>query len=222
MIGRYNMKMALPPNIPTLRAQNTGNLTRVDNVFCTESLMDILVKCDTDKASKPVKTDHFPIVTQIDILAPQAVWKPCHNFRMAEWPELVQTLSDDLNNLPAPTEIYDANTFIHRLDTLNEKIQNAIKKHVKLTKPSPYSKRWWSTDLAKEKKKKQQLGGRSKYHRLVPGHPIHDEYRTQRNRYAECIREAKAEHWVEWLEGLDQASIWNASRLVTSPSTDAT
>jgi hypothetical protein len=26
---------------------------------------------------------------------------------------------------------------------------------------------------------------------------------------------------VEWLEGLDQASIWNVSRLVTSPATDA-
>jgi endonuclease/exonuclease/phosphatase family metal-dependent hydrolase len=83
MIGRHNMKMALPPAIPTLRAQNTGNITRVDNMFCTESLMDALVKCDTDEASRPVKTDHFPIVTQIDIYAPQAEWKPCYNFRLA-------------------------------------------------------------------------------------------------------------------------------------------
>ena len=35
------------------------------------------------------------------------------------------------------------------------------------------------------------------------------------------IRNAKAEHWVEWLEGLDQTSVWQASRLVTSPATDA-
>src|ERR1700733_1067822 len=32
---------------------------------------------------------------------------------------------------------------------------------------------------------------------------------------------AKAEHWVEWLEGLDKSSIWQASKLVTSPATDA-
>ena len=221
MIGRHNMKMALPLAIPTLRAQNTGNLTRVDNVFCTESLMDALVKCDTDEASRPVKTDHFPIITQIDIYAPQAVWKPRHNFRLTEWPEFIKTLSDDLDNIPIPTEIHDTDTFTHRLNMLNEKIQNAIKLHVKLTKPSPYSKRWWSTDLTKEKKKTLQLGGRAKYHRLVPNHPIHEEYRTQRNHYAEYIREAKAEHWVEWLEGLDQTSIWQASRMVTSPATDA-
>ena len=35
------------------------------------------------------------------------------------------------------------------------------------------------------------------------------------------IHNAKAEHWVEWLKGLDQTSVWQASRLVTSPATDA-
>ena len=142
MIGRHNMKMALPPAIPTLCAQNTSNLTRVDKVFCTESLMDALVKCDTDEAARPVKTDHFPIVTQFNIHALQVMWKPQHNFRLTEWPELIQTLSDDLNNIPIPTEIHDTDTFTHRLNMLNEKIQNAINKHVKLMKPSPYSKRW--------------------------------------------------------------------------------
>lgn len=29
------------------------------------------------------------------------------------------------------------------------------------------------------------------------------------------------EHWVEWLERLNQSSIWQASRLVTSLATDA-
>ena len=35
------------------------------------------------------------------------------------------------------------------------------------------------------------------------------------------ILTAKAEHWVEWLEGLDEVSVWQASRLVTAPATDA-
>jgi hypothetical protein len=76
-------KDLLPLAIPTLRAQNTGNLTRVDNVFRTEYIMDALIKCNTDKASRPVKTDHFPIITQIDVNAPQAVGKPRYNYRMA-------------------------------------------------------------------------------------------------------------------------------------------
>jgi hypothetical protein len=35
------------------------------------------------------------------------------------------------------------------------------------------------------------------------------------------IQKAKAEYWVEWLEGLDKTSIWKVSRLVTLLVTDA-
>ncbi|KAF5370505.1 hypothetical protein D9615_010347 [Tricholomella constricta] len=45
---------------------------------------------------------------------------------------------------------------------------------------------------------------------MVPGHPIHEEYRQSRNAYSEMIRSAKAEHWAEWLEGLDESSVWTA------------
>jgi hypothetical protein len=96
-----------------------------------------------------------------------------------------------------------------------------IEKHVKLMTPSPYSKRWWTKELVSEKKKMQQLGGRSRYHPQNAQHPVHDEYQCQPNHYLEMIWEAKAEHWVEWLEGLNETSIWEASRLVTSPATDA-
>ena len=47
-----------------------------------------------------------------------------------------------------------------------------------------------------------------------------DNYHTQRNKYSAFIKKAKTEHWEEWLEGLDQVSIWQASRLVTSPATN--
>ena len=76
------------------------------------------------------------------------------------------------------------------------------------------------SDLANEKKKMQQLGGRAKYHRLNMRHPVHEEYRRQRNHYSEMIRKAKTEHWIEWLEGLDESSVWQASRIVMSPATD--
>ena len=49
MLGCYEMKMVLPPQIPTLKAHNRGNLTWVDNVFCTEELLDAIIKCNTDE-----------------------------------------------------------------------------------------------------------------------------------------------------------------------------
>jgi hypothetical protein len=78
------------------------------------------------------------------------------------WTELVKTVRENLTNIPPPTEIESIQEFDTALKNLNRAIQDAIEKHVKLTKPSPYSKRWWTSDLANEKKKMQQLGGKSK------------------------------------------------------------
>ncbi|KAF8223896.1 hypothetical protein L208DRAFT_1515704 [Tricholoma matsutake] len=158
------MKMVLPPYIPTLCLHSTGNYTRVNNVFCTEGLMDVVIKCNTEDVMRPVKTDHYPIITQIDIYAPKTAWKLRQNFRLADWTELVKTLKDDLANIPPPTEIVTMQEFDDKLKVLNITIQNAIEKHVKLTTPSPYSKRWWTKELASKKKKMQQLRGRSRYH----------------------------------------------------------
>jgi predicted transcriptional regulator len=77
--------------------------------------------------------------------------------------ELVKTLKESLANLPPPTEIKNIQAFDEKLKTLNNVIQDTINKHVEKAKPSPYSKRWWSTELSEEKKQMQQLAGRAKY-----------------------------------------------------------
>ncbi|KAF8237143.1 hypothetical protein L208DRAFT_1518974 [Tricholoma matsutake] len=49
MLGRHNMKMVLPPYIPTLCSHSTSNHTQVNNLFCTEGLMDA---CNTEDATR--------------------------------------------------------------------------------------------------------------------------------------------------------------------------
>jgi hypothetical protein len=115
---------------------------------------------------------------------------------MADSPELVQTLSNNLANLPPPTEITSIQEFDTKLKALNNAINDAINKHVKVSLQSPHSKRWWSSDRADAKRKMKRLRGRSKYHRTNLHYPVHEEYRIQRNLYSENIRAAKAEHWL--------------------------
>ena len=57
------LEMALPPTIPTLEATRTKNLTRPDNVFCTETLLQSLRSCSVAPELRPTRTDHFPILT---------------------------------------------------------------------------------------------------------------------------------------------------------------
>jgi len=116
------MKMALPAYTPTLQAHSTKNHTRVDNVFCSTDLLNVIVKCDTDDESHPVKMNHYPIVTQIDICAPRIKITPRQNFRQVNWTELVKTLKENLANLPPPTEIPSIQSFDKKLKALNEAI----------------------------------------------------------------------------------------------------
>ena len=57
--------------------------------------------------------------------------------------------------------------------------------------------------------------------RDYPDHPVHKEYRQQHNKYAQHIKQAKDDHWVAWLENLDMSGIWQASKFISSPPSDA-
>ena len=43
LISKYDMKMVLPKDIPTLEACTTKNFTRVDSVFCSAELYDLFI-----------------------------------------------------------------------------------------------------------------------------------------------------------------------------------
>ena len=65
LVTQYNMKMTLPEDILTLQALATGNMTHVDNVFCSNTLLDHLVTCITKPEDRLAKADHFPNSTYI-------------------------------------------------------------------------------------------------------------------------------------------------------------
>jgi hypothetical protein len=65
IIHRYDLRMALPPKRPTLRAHSTGNWTRPDNVWCTSHTSDLFIKCDTNPGLQGPITDHLPILSTV-------------------------------------------------------------------------------------------------------------------------------------------------------------
>ena len=67
LISHYDMRMALPPYIPTLQAFSTGNWTRPDNVWCTGHTTDLFTKCTTAPGARGPNTDHLPIHLELDL-----------------------------------------------------------------------------------------------------------------------------------------------------------
>ena len=220
MLSRYNMKMALPKDIPTLKASSTGNHTRVDNVFCSDHLLNAIISCDTSPEQRPPKADHYPIITTFDITIAEGHQDPRPNFRLTNWEQFVNTLKQKLEGLACDTEIDTITEFNQRLDALNIAVNETIVQHVPNVKPSPYTKRWWTKDLAIARKATQKLARKAFKARFDNNDPIHEQHRQARNQYSESIRTAKIEHWIGWLEGLDETSVWDASRLVTGPASD--
>ena len=99
-------------------------------------------------------------------------------------------------------------------------INTAVEKHVPKSRPSPYSKRWWSKELSALKKTNKTASRRAYRHRAEPQHEAHAAHEEARRQYAETIEKAKKEHWEQWLEELQGDEIWTANKYVDSPSTD--
>ena len=133
------------------------------------------------------------------------------------WPEFLSTLKSNLEEIPQPAPINNVDTFNLKLKALNTSIWDEINVHLEVSKLMPYSKRWWSTDLTKDRKATIKLARKAKWFWDHPNHPIHEAHHLQCNKYADHIKEAKADHWIE---GLNESSVWQAANFISSPTTD--
>ncbi|KAJ4470364.1 hypothetical protein C8J55DRAFT_491822 [Lentinula edodes] len=95
--------MALRGSIPTLQAHNTGNYTRVDNVFCTDTILD-----------------HIPTVNE------REPW----NWAKVDWEVFVGRLEEVLGELELLREIETEETLWTALGNFDAAIQQVIKEVV--------------------------------------------------------------------------------------------
>jgi len=124
LVAEYDLQMILPKHIPTLRAMNSGNLTQLDNVFASSSLVDAVVSCTSLPEDQPTKTDHFPIDTVLNLLPVKAEDVPKPNFRATDWAEFRKALEEKLQNLPTEENIPNNDEFYSRLHDLTHAIRD--------------------------------------------------------------------------------------------------
>ncbi|KAJ7123912.1 hypothetical protein C8R46DRAFT_841262, partial [Mycena filopes] len=155
--------MPLPKGIPTLRSFATGNLTRVDNVFCSPSLLPAYISCDTAPELMPVKTDHFPIIHVLDLAITCDDHQPRPMYRMTDWGDFRKQLLGRLQGLQR-CEAYDSVAEVEQaIAQLEGAIMATVEETVEMSKPSPYSKRWFSKTLKDLKRTSMKLE-RCAYH----------------------------------------------------------
>ena len=80
LVVDQDMFMALPKGIPTLKHMVTKHFFRPDNVFCSNSLVNHILKCDTMPERQPGKTDHHPIATILELVQERTMTNTSYNF----------------------------------------------------------------------------------------------------------------------------------------------
>ena len=219
MIYRFDMRMPLPPNIPTLQALSTGNWTRPDNVWCSNHSTDLFTQCNTNPGLRGPNTDHLPILSTLELPTTRNIPKPSRNFRTTDWKEFANHL---MTLLPTeePKRLTSTAEFREALDSINNALKSTVEAVVPINKPFPSTKRWWTHELNDLRKKKNRLANLSHHWRGIPDHPSHQDHHNTSREYAKMIESTKKEHWENWLLNASERDMWTANKYATDPPTD--
>lgn len=138
LLADYGMDLVLPPGIPTLKHMCTKARHRVDQVFCSSEITNAVMRCDV-LSDRPPCTDHFPVVTVLDLDSARYCPPPTFNFREVDWPEFREHLCERLHQvwLRDPDCNQDFDTM---LEELMQAIRDTITEHFPVSHVSPYTK----------------------------------------------------------------------------------
>ena len=103
---------------------------------------------------------------------------------------------------------------------LSAAIQSAADQCVPKTRPSPFTKRWWTKELSELRRQKKKLRAKSYRLRAQRYHPVHEQATKASDEYAKSLEATKRKHWDDWLEEVDANNIWTAHRYAGASPTD--
>jgi Endonuclease-reverse transcriptase len=219
LLYKHNMILALPKGIPTYQTC-AGNWTRPDSVWRSSSADDPIIRCDILPNIRPLAADHLPIITVINLPLPRSMILPSLDFRNADWPKINTLLKAKLEAESPAVQIRTQEQFISKVDMLIEIITDVLHENLDELKPSPFSRRWWTKELTELKKEQNWLSNKLYKLRDVCNHPIHVEFRASANKFKEVMIETCKQHWIDWLESIEQQEIYTANKYLVSEPTN--
>ena len=219
-ITEQNLYMALPKHIPTLKVMASKNYTRTDNVFVSIDMHNALITCDTKPYDQPPRTDHMPIDTTIDLELRRNTEKMRYDFRAINWDKFNETLANKIQNQVLSTTLTCSADLFDRIDLLNRIINETIEEEAPTTRPTSYTKRWWTKEISKLRQTMRSRNRAAYRNRTNLNHPAHQEYKEARNTYANAISKAKRDTWNAFLENLDEKSVWTVHKYTSSAPND--
>ena len=214
--------MALPQDMPTLEACNTGNWTRPDNVWRNADSLSPFISCSIDPKLQPTRSDHLLIISVIDLTYIPNNCEERFNYKNVDWKAYREILKNNLMEVTMllTMPIKATQTIETATDLLFEAIDKTTREVVPLIKIMPDTKCWWTNELTTLCRARNRASAEHyRWHGLLD-HPSHQKYKEENTNFTRAIEKTKANHWKDWINHASSEDIWAIHRYMKVNPTD--
>ena len=178
--------------------------TTIDLVLASTELAEEMVRCGIHYTNHG--SDHQAIETEFDISVPDRPASERLLWKNAPWAEIRARVATSLQAVPLGGSVQ------LQTDRLMTAVTEAVLKLTPKAKPSPYAKRWWTTDLTQLRRTytywRNRARSRRRVGRAVP--ELEQRAREAAKEYHGTIRKQKKAHWEDFLA--DDTNIWQVTK----------
>ncbi|KAJ3476748.1 hypothetical protein NLI96_g10952 [Meripilus lineatus] len=173
----------------------------------------MVTKCST---SDGYCSDHRAVDVWVDTLTPSNPQIERYLWRDTEWKEYGNTLTDLLAEQDFTVKSSTADspeTIDAAANILSECMARAAELTVPVSKPSPFSKRWWTKELSEQLRSLKTLQNRALKRNSTPAERA--AVIPARREYTAAVKRQKRRHWAKWLEEATDRTVWQANKYIT-------